>query len=221
MTAFVYYNTQVLNKYKTADQFEQLSADYEKKYKKYESAVLPKIHDVKYFIDLFPYKRDVIVKAKMTLVNESSSTIDSIHYNYDSRWEPEILIPNAELVLDDTEFEYRIYKLSKAMNPGDRIEIEINTKYISNGFENEMGNTGIINNGTFLNNFEILPALGYQSGNELSDKNTRKKYDLKAKDRMPKLEANCSDNCMKNYLTGGTSDSVSYTHLTLPTIYSV
>ena len=40
---------------------------------------------------------------------------------------------------------------------GEKIDIEINTKYISKGFENGAGNTHIINNGTFLNNFEIQP----------------------------------------------------------------
>ncbi len=208
VAGFVFYNTQVMNKYKTGGELEQLAANYENKYKKYEDAEYPKISDVKYFIDIFPYKRDVLVKATMTLVNESESIIDSIHYSIDSRWEPEIKIPNSELVLDDKDLEYRIYKLSKPMNPGDTINIEINTQYLSKGFENGMGNTRIINNGTFLNESRILPSLGYQPRNELSDKNTRKKYGLKPKDGMPVLESTCSKNCMKNDLTNGTADFI-------------
>ena len=208
VAGFVYYNTQVLNTYETSENIEQLSADYEKKYKKYENVVFPKITNLKYFIDLFPYKRDVVVKATMTLVNKAETTLDSIHYTINSNWGTEIKIPNAELVLDDNDLDYRIYKLSKPLEPGEKIDIEINTKYISKGFENGAGNTHIINNGTFLNNFEIQPALGYQSRIELSDKNTRKKYDLKPKDRMPKLESDCSENCMKNYLSEGASDFI-------------
>ena len=71
VAGFVYYNTQVLNTYETSENIEQLSADYEKKYKKYENVVFPKITNLKYFIDLFPYKRDVVVKATMTLVNKA------------------------------------------------------------------------------------------------------------------------------------------------------
>jgi len=208
VAGFVYYNTQVLNTYETSENIEQLSADYEKKYKKYENVVFPKITNLKYFIDLFPYKRDVVVKATMTLVNKAETTLDSIHYTINSNWGTEIKIPNAELVLDDNDLDYRIYKLSKPLEPGEKIDIEINTKYISKGFENGAGNTHIINNGTFLNNFEIQPALGYQSRKELNDKNTRKKYDLKPKDRMPKLESDCSENCMKNYLSEGASDFI-------------
>ena len=67
-------------------------------------------------------------------MNETESIIDSIHYSIDSRWEPEIKIPNSELVLDDKELEYRIYKLSNSLNPGDSIQIEIKTQYITKGF---------------------------------------------------------------------------------------
>jgi ABC-type transport system involved in multi-copper enzyme maturation permease subunit len=208
VAGFVFYNTQVLNNYKTGGELVQLASDYENKYKKYEDAEYPKISDVKYFIDIFPYKRDVFVKATLTLVNESESIIDSIHYSIDSRWEPEIKIPNSELVLDDKDLEYRIYKLSKPMNPGDKIIIEIKTQYISKGFENGNGNTRIINNGTFLNESRILPLLGYQSRNEISDKSTRKIYGLKPKVGMPVLDSTFSKYRMKNNLSNGTADFI-------------
>ena len=210
VAGFVFYNTQVLNKDKTSGEVEQLAANYEIEYKKYEHAEYPKINEVKYYIDIFPYKRDVLVKASMTLVNESESIIDSIHYSIDSRWEPDLNIPNSELVLDDKDLEYRIYKLSKPMNPGDSIHIEINTQYITKGFENGVGYTRIVNNGTFLNNARFLPSLGYQAGNELSDKNTRKKYGLKPKDRMPELESADAKNYMKNYMSDGSADYINF-----------
>jgi len=208
VTGFVFYNTQVLNTYKTSGEVVQLAANYENEYKKYEDVEQPKINEVNYFIDMFPYKRDVLVKATMTLVNESESVIDSIHYSIDARWEPEIKIPNSKLVLDDKELEYQIYKLSKPMNPGDEISIEINTQYISRGFENGMGNTRIINNGTFLNESRIMPLLGYQYRNEISDKNTRKKYGLKPRIGIPKLESADTKYRMKNDLTNGTADFI-------------
>jgi len=208
VAGFVFYNTQVLNSFKTGGEVVKQAVNYENKYKKHEDVASPKISNIKYFVDIFPYKRDVFVKATMTLVNESESIIDSIHYSIDSRWEPEIKIPNSELVLDDTDLEYRIYKLSKPMNPGDEISIEINTQYISRGFENGMGNTRIINNGTFLNESRILPSLGYQPSNEISDKNTRKKYGLKSKDGMPVLDSADSKYRMKNDLTNGTADFI-------------
>jgi ABC-type transport system involved in multi-copper enzyme maturation permease subunit len=206
VAGFIYYNTQILNPYKTTDQWEELSANYEKKYKKYEKVKLPKIAEVKYFVDIFPEDRNAFIKAKMKLVNETESSIDSIHYSIDKDWHPEILIPHSELVLNDEEFGYQIYKLDKAMQPGDTINIEIHSKYISQGFQNGRGNTNIVRNGTFFNNMDCMPQMGYRADTELSDKNTRKKYELKPKERMPKLEANCTKNCMANYLSQGHSD---------------
>ncbi|GAA4800212.1 M1 family aminopeptidase [Litoribaculum gwangyangense] len=208
VAVFVYYNTQVLNTYRTSDEQEVFLSNFEKKYKKYEKVKLPKVTGAKYFIDIFPYKRDVLVKAKVKLTNKTNVAIDSIHFVIDKRWEPEIKIPNASLVLNDEEFGYLIYQLSQPLQPEKEIEVEINTQFITRGFENERGNTSIINNGTFLNNFEILPSLGYNSSNELSDKNKRRKYGLGPKDRMPELEENCSENCMANYISDGRSDFI-------------
>ncbi|MDC1370079.1 M1 family aminopeptidase [Cyclobacteriaceae bacterium] len=210
VTGFVFYNTHILNPYKTSDEYEQMAADYEKQYKKYQNVPLPKIVDAKYSIDLFPYERNVDVKAVFKIVNETQVQIDSIHFNIDKDWSPAFELPNAEIVFEDKEMGYLILGFDEPMLPGDTIEMIVTSQYISKGFKNGRGSTSIINNGTFLNNFEILPSLGYDEGQELSEKNTRKKYDLKPKIRMPKLEANCGANCMRNYLSQGASDYINF-----------
>jgi ABC-type transport system involved in multi-copper enzyme maturation permease subunit len=210
VSSFVYYNTQVLNHYFSADEQEEMAVDYEKTYKKYQNVDLPKVMDTKFYIDIYPSKRDVDVKAILLLKNESDHPIDSIHFNADQNWETNISIPGAELVLNDELLGYQIYELKTALDTGETMEIEIKTSYISKGFSNEEGNTNIIENGTFLNNFAFLPSLGYNAGIELSDKNKRRKYGLGPKDRMPKLEENCGDACMANYLTYGRADFINY-----------
>ncbi len=208
VAGFVYYNTQILNPYDTGDVIEEARANYEKKYKKYEDVVLPKITDIKYYVDIFPEDRNVNVRTVMELTNTSDSPIDSIHYNLSETWVPEFKIPNSEVVLDDEEFDYRIYKLSPALLPGESIEIEIKSTYTTKGFKNGTGGTSVLKNGTFFNNFDFIPAMGYSNASELSEKSTRKKYDLAPKERMAKLEENCTDNCMANYLTDGASDYI-------------
>jgi len=208
IAGFAYYNTQVLNTYKTTDQTEKQQAEYEKKYKRFENANLPKITDAKYYIDIFPGRRDVNVKAMLRLTNESESAIDSIHFVINDKWETEINIPNAKLAYEDKEIGYRIYTLNPALQSGESIGTEIKTAFVSKGFENSAGNTSIVANGTFLNNYEILPGLGYDPNGEISDKNKRKKYGLGTKERMPELEENCSIKCMANYLTNGHSDFI-------------
>ena len=208
VASFVFYNTQVLNTYKSSSEYEEQRVEYEKTYKKYENVKLPKIIEAKYFIDIYPHKRDVYVKSILKYTNETDSPIDSIHYSIDKDWQPEIKIPNSKIILDDQNLGYRIYKLNTALQPHDTIEVEINTKYITKGFKNNRGNTSIMNNGTFFNNKDILPSLGYVSGAEINDKNTRKKYDLKPKERMPELEEHCGNHCLSNYLSNGHSDFI-------------
>ncbi len=55
---------------------------------------------------------------------------------------------------------------------------------------------------------DLLSGLGYNSGVELSDKNTRRKYNLPEKDRMPRLRADSSKYHMQNYVSDGLSDFI-------------
>ena len=208
VASFIYYNTQVLNAYDSADTLELLRADFEKKYKKYENTPQPKTIAVKYNVAIFPYKRNVDVNAKIKLKNETSTKIDSLHFVIDKDWNTEFTIPNSKLVLDDQKYNYLIYKLDHPLEAGETLDIEIDNKYITKGFKNGRGNTSIVRNGTFLNNRSILPSFGYMSGAELSDKNTRKKYDLAPKERMLKLDSTNLVGRMKNYLSDGRSDFI-------------
>ncbi|MFT5901322.1 MAG: ABC-2 type transport system permease protein, partial [Bacteroidia bacterium] len=205
---FVYYNTQVLNPYKTPDQLELLSAEFEKKYKQYEGIPMPKVKDVKYDISIFPETRSVNVIADLLYKNETAVPIDTLHFNIDKNWNPTFEIPNCELVFEDEEMGWMKFAVSPPLMPGDSVLARIKTAYAPKGFENQVGNTSVAANGTFLNNFQIIPSLGYDPNSELSDKNTRKKYGLPQKDRMPELEANCNESCQSNYLSNGRADYV-------------
>ncbi len=208
VAGFIFYNTQILNPYKNSKQSELAAVEYEKKYKKYEGKPLPILTDVKYFIDIFPEKRDVYVKAEMLFRNKSDVAIDSLLFSTNDNWETEINISNATLAFNDSILGIRIYTLGTPLQPGEDLEMTINTRYITKGFQNGRGNINIVSNGTFLNNYEILPTLGYSESGELSDKNDRRKYNLPAKKRMPELQSACNHLCMANYLTTGRADWV-------------
>ena len=208
VSSFIYYNTMVINELTSSDQVELDRANYEKKYKKYQGIPQPKITDIQYNIDIFPKKRDVKVNAALVLQNKSETPIDSIHFVVSDDWDPTISIPGAELGFEDKDLGYRIYGLKTPMLPGSSLEIEVDAEYITKGFTNGRGNTSIVKNGSFFNNMDILPSIGYNEGYELSDKYTRKEYGLEEKDRTPKLQQSCGELCNLNYLTNGQSDWV-------------
>ena len=208
MAAFVYYNTQILNTYDSGDTRELLAADYEKKYSKFRGMATPKVTDTKYFIDIFPNKRDIHIIAELEMINATNEPIDSIHIYNNRDWNTNLKIPNAKAVFKDDTYLFTIYKLSPALQPGEKMMVTLDSKYITKGFGNGRGNTIVVKNGSFFNNGAFLPTIGYNSGYEISDKNTRKKYDLPEKERTPKLTPGVTDLHMGNYLSGKQGDFI-------------
>ncbi len=207
LAGFTFYNTQILNTYETSYESELFQVDYEKKFKKYENAVFPSITDIVYNIDIFPKERGLKVKCNLSLINKSDQVIDSLHFTINKDLNQTVLIPNSEQVFNAND-DYLIYKLNNPLMPGEKFEMVSTAEYFSKGFENRVSQMFILKNGTFFNNFTILPGFGYQSNYEIADKNKRIKYELPARDRMPELQSTCNHLCMKNYLSDGSSDWV-------------
>ena len=204
VSGYVYYNTQVLNPYLSTDDQTQLIVNYEKRYKKYEHILLPKITAITYAIDIFPSQRNVDAKATITLTNENLNPIDELHFVLNDDWETELSIPNSKLITEDVI--YKIYKLDTSLPPGASIQIKIDAKYRTRGFENNRGETNIVKNGTMISNRDFVPFIGYQDRFELRDNSIRKEYGLSEKPRVAKLTKDVSENHMKNALGGRTSE---------------
>ncbi len=208
VAGFVFYNTQVLNTYKSNSEVEGLQVDYEKKYKKYENALLPSITDIVYTIEIFPSKRGTTIESDLLVKNKNQTAIDTLHFSFSKDMNHKVEIPGATLVLEDERLEFMSYKLNEPLQPGDSLRMKMTASYFQKGFENEVTNMSILKNGTFFNNFAALASFGYASDNEISDKNLRRKYELPEKIRMPELQSTCSQLCMKNYLSNGSADWV-------------
>jgi len=206
--SYVYYNVHVLHELSSSDEREELAVAYEKTYKKYEKVAQPKLVNANYFIDIFPADRDVMAEVAIAMVNTTSEMIDSLHFTISEDWNHELLIDGSELVLNDEKLGYQIYALAKPMMPDDTLQLKVKASYITNGFENEVSNLSVIENGTFLNNFSILPSFGYNANLELSDKDKRKENELPEMIRTPKLVEDCGPLCDVNYLSDGKSDWV-------------
>ncbi|UFH55783.1 M1 family aminopeptidase [Spirosoma sp. KNUC1025] len=199
---FIYYNTNVLNHYETPKVLEKQQVAYEQKYKRYEHRPQPRIANVKYNIAVYPKERNLIVHGDYVLVNRADKPIDSVHIVLPNRLNFTITMDRAKRILNDSLLQYSIYKLSPALAPGDSIHLRFITRKQTRGIENEVQFTKQINqNGSFFDNSDIAPQIGYQEQSELADKNDRKKYGLPEKARMPKLERDCTGDCMNTYVS--------------------
>ncbi|OHX68310.1 ABC transporter permease/M1 family aminopeptidase [Flammeovirga pacifica] len=207
VAAVIYYNTQIINSYKSSDEKEMVQVNYEKKFKKYENTPQPVITDVNYNISIYPKEGDVYTVNKLTLKNKSTSPIDTLFFTTDENWSLEFLIPNCQEVFHDKETGFRKFAFSSPLEAGESIQLVIKSNYISEGFYNGSASTKIIENGTFFNNLDILPQIGYSKNFEIDDKFKRREHQLKERERAPKLNKN-HEHCFKNYLTNGTADWV-------------
>jgi len=200
--AFVYYNTQVKNEYRSTKEGQRRQAAYEKTYKAaYQDLPLPRATDIKYEIDIFPADRNVVIKGDLLFVNKEAAPIDTLLVNTLPELHLELDIERATLVREDEELDVQFYHLSPALQPGDSLHFRYTAKYLSEGFENQVRFTEVVQNGTFFNNGHITPTLGYQPDRELDDKGERKKLGLPERVPMPPLKRHCTDDCRNTYFT--------------------
>jgi ABC-2 type transport system permease protein len=186
---YIYYNTNILNRYRTTDQTEKRSAEYEKKYKRFQYLSQPKITDVRADVDLYPERRGLDIRGSYTLTNKSGAPISELHVSMNPDVTAySIVIPGAAIRSSDRGFGYTIYRLSPPLAPGASLAMRYTVKVESHGFVNSNANTDIVDNGTFINNFAYFPHLAYQPIAELQDRNKRRKYGLGPAERLPKID---------------------------------
>lgn len=183
---YIYYNTNVVNDYRTTKTLERLQADAEKKYKKYERVPKPRITAVKADVQLFPEQRAVKIRGSYTMVNKTGKPLSELHVSHNPRTltSCNVQIPGAKVKSDDREHGYAIYTLDRPLAPGAELTMNFETAYEAEGFTNGAPNNNIVENGTFFNSVSYFPHLGYSSEVELQDRNKRRKYGLGPVQRM-------------------------------------
>ncbi|HEX2060108.1 MAG TPA: M1 family aminopeptidase [Thermoanaerobaculia bacterium] len=200
---YIYYNTNVLNEYRTSKEVEKVQAETEKKYKKFESLTQPKVTDVVAHVDIHPERRAVTIRGEYTLKNKTAETIRELHvtHNPQTLQTLKLDIPGARLKMDDREHGYAIYTLERPLAPGATMAMKFTGGFAARGFVNGESNTNVVANGTFINSMAYFPHLGYNSGVELQDRNDRRKHGLGPVERMKKPDD------MKARMSNGLSDS--------------
>ena len=186
--AWAYYNTKILNTFRTADQQEQLQVDYEKTFKKdHDGANQPRVTTIRYNIDLEPEKRALVLKGEQTIQNKSTEPISRLYLNLADGYDTTVAIDRATLAEEFKPYNYQVYEFNPPLMPEESVNMTFTVSYAAKGFENNVQRTDIVQNGTFFNN-QICPQIGYQPQLELQNRNDRKKHGLGEPTVMPELE---------------------------------
>jgi aminopeptidase N len=145
---------------------------------------------VKLNVALYPDERRAVTNGRYVLTNLTDRPIRDVHVRNTNR-ELDLLrldFPGATLASVDEEFGYRIYRLAAPMQPGERREMSFETRRWARGFRNQGGDTRLVQNGTFLNNMELAPAIGMDRMGLLQDRSVRRRNELTPELRTAKLE---------------------------------
>src|SRR5690606_23491488 len=170
--------------------------DFEKKYKKFEKYAQPRITDVNVEMNIFPYENNYDATVKYIVQNKSDKPIDSLFINYGKNLKYIKFSKPNTLVSKDTLYDFNIYRLAQALQPGEKMNVEFKVQNQPNTFLRNR--SSILENGTFINN-GIFPSFGYSDGFEIADNDVRKKYGLPDKERMP--EADDMEARMNTYIS--------------------
>jgi len=198
-TGFLFYQTKIQNTILSSTLEDQRKVDYEIKYKKYQHHAQPRITSIDFNIDIYPAERNFSAQAKMWVRNKTEESIPQLFFSMIDNLETTISIKGANETRDPN-LPFSIFDLETPLGPGDSMIINVMSVYNSQGIENELSNTDIVQNGTFLSNFKMIPTIGYATSMELDGENSRAKYNLAPKPRMAKLHANCGSSCQNNYI---------------------
>lgn len=207
----IYYNTNIVNEYKTEKQGEKDRLAYEQTYKaKYDQKPQLKLAKVKAAVDIFPSRLWLKSKVEFTFDNKNSGPVDEILVNLPVKKKfvnLEFDRP-TEIVVDDERMDLQILRFKTPVAPGEQVHLVYSIDYGYEGFRNDSTPTAIAANGTFFNNQSYFPSFGYQDGAELGSDKLREQYGLKPKLRMPPI----TDEAAKQvtYVTGLDADWIDF-----------
>jgi ABC-2 type transport system permease protein len=186
---FIFYNTNVLNKYLNASGIADRSAEYERRYRRYAGLPQPRLTGARLRVEIYPERREARVRGSYRLVNRSAVPIGSIHVATVPEVETGAVSFDrpAASVLVDAERGYRIYALKAPLQPGDSLRLDFQVHVEPHGFRESGADASVVANGTLFTN-GALPAIGYQGRRELISASDRREHGLAPRPLIPYLD---------------------------------
>lgn len=170
----VWHKTRVSN-----DDEITFKVENEKRYKRYENIVQPRLAKVKVAVDLYPEQKYFIAKGTYTLINKSDQRIDTllVAHSYREKSSYQLAWPHT-FIAQDSLIKFDVIQLEAPMMPGDSMLLPFEVASEDHSFFHT--DPRVIKNGTFLGS-QVFPKLGYRAV-ELTDNEKRKKHGLPPRD---------------------------------------
>lgn len=188
--AVIYYNTRVLNTFITDDERMDLQAEYERKYSANKTALVPTITSVYAEVEFYPEQRKVITKGRYLLENKNAEPLKRVMLSWDAGDHRQLTftVDGATELERNERYQTTWIEFEPALAVGAKTQMNFELIRANKGFVDNSPDNRVVANGSFVNNTEIMPRFGYNKSAELSDRHERRKRDLPAPERLPKLE---------------------------------
>ena len=185
---FVFYNTHILNEYRSTDDRSDVRAGYERRYKRHQQLPQPLITRCDLQIELYPQRRQAEIRGVYRLQNQTTQPIRSVHLllHEDVDLRTISFQPAARRTLNDERTRYQIFELARPLLPGQSAQMRFELAFAPRGFENGGAQSEVVANGTYFNR-EWMPVIGYQPELELLDRQEREERGLPARNRLPSM----------------------------------
>jgi ABC-type transport system involved in multi-copper enzyme maturation permease subunit len=178
---FIFYNTNVLNLYLSRSDITERRAEYERRYRQYESIPQPQLTGTHLRVEIHPKRRAVEIRGSYRLVNGSALPIDSIHVATAAGGVETRAVTfdrTATLAADDEEHGHRIYALERPLAPGDTLRLDFEVHVEQRGFGNSGVDPSVVANGSSFTSTAWFPFVGYQRSRELISAADRRAHGL-------------------------------------------
>ncbi len=187
---FIFYNTNVLHAYVTSADRMKLSAEYERRYRRYFGIPQPRLAATTLRVEIYPERREAEIRGTDHLVNDSGVAIESIHLATGPQVDTRAVSFDRPIAraLEDEELRYRIYTLAQPLRPGETVQLTFAVNVEPHGFTNDGADASVVANGTHFTNRNWLPAIGYQRNRELDAAKVRRQFGLPIRPALPSLD---------------------------------
>ncbi len=189
---FIFYNTNVLNPYRTKISDDQWQADYEKALLPYEKVPQPSVVRVTLNVAINPHIPSLETRGVYVLENLTGAPLRQVHVRFDRPLSVRALsVEGARPIKVYDRFNYRIFAFDTPMQPGERRSLSFDTVLTQHGFRTARSDTRdlteVVDNGTFANSFQIAPLIGMTRDRLLTDRAIRRRNGLPAELHMAPL----------------------------------
>ncbi|PHS23897.1 MAG: hypothetical protein COA85_09015 [Robiginitomaculum sp.] len=186
--AYIFKGYNIDNNFRTNKQNELRQVKWEKLLGDALKKPVPKVRSVEVDLTFAPSKQTAIVKGRYVIENTTGEPLRDIYINMPAQHDEDnksLIINGATRVTEGDniteieDFGARIYRFDPPLQPGAKTQMSFETFIPAPRLGDR---SPIQHNGTFVNNFAVMPQIGVQD-RRMTNPDKRRKYDLPEREK--------------------------------------